>query len=214
VRGVTDAHAKSAYHSSHDDGLKQNKQPDRWTMTKTVMITKMAAAIVLASVAAGLAGSPAQAGWGENGQYGNAPQARPGWGGYGGNGQRPVVVVPGPRPMPPQVVIYPRPAPPPVYVPPQVVVRPVQVPVVVNRPVYVPTPQVVEKTVIVQRPAVVAAPVVAAAPAPVVNNNCNCLVKEYPQAGVVVFRDICTKESATYTNLPQQTSQAVLPPTQ
>ena len=58
------------------------------------------------------------------------------------------------------------------------------------------------------------APVVAAAPAPVVNNNCNCLVKEYPQAGVVVFRDICTKESATYTNLPQQTSQAVLPPTQ
>jgi len=33
-------------------------------MTKTVMITKMAAAIVLASVAAGLAGSPAQAGWG------------------------------------------------------------------------------------------------------------------------------------------------------
>lgn len=54
----------------------------------------------------------------------------------------------------------------------------------------------------------------AAAPAPVVNNNCNCLVKEYPQAGVVVFRDICTKESATYTNLPQQTSQAVLPPTQ
>ncbi|MDH2398484.1 hypothetical protein QCM77_00540 [Bradyrhizobium sp. SSUT18] len=104
------------------------------------MITKMAAAIVLASVAAGLAGSPAQAGWGENGQYGNAPQAKPGWGGYG-NGQRPVVVVPGPRPMPPQVVV-----------------RPVPVPVVVNRPVYVPTPQVVEKTVIVQRPAAVATP--------------------------------------------------------
>ncbi|MCK1387334.1 hypothetical protein [Bradyrhizobium sp. 21] len=196
-------------------------------MTKTVMITKMAAAIVLASVAAGLAGSPAQAGWGENGQYGNAPQAHPqfgphfggyggngGNGGYGGNGQRPMYV-PGPRPMPPQVVIYPRPAPP-VYIPPQVVVRPVQYPVVVNRPVYVPTQQVVEKTVVVQRPATVVAatPVAAAAPAPVVNNNCSCLVKEYPQAGVVVFRDICTKESATYTNLPQQTSQAVLPPTQ
>jgi hypothetical protein len=220
VRGVTDARAATAYHSSHDDGFKQNKQPDRWTMTKAVMITKMAAAIVLASVAAGLAGSPAQAGWGENGQYGNAPQAHPQFGphfgGYGGNGgQRPVVVVPGPRPMPPQVVIYPRPAPP-VYVPPQVVIRPVQVPVVVNRPVYIPTPQVVEKTVVVQRPSTVVAatPVVAAAPAPVVNNTCNCLVKEYPQAGVVVFRDICTKESATYTNLPQQTSQAVLPPTQ
>jgi len=218
VRGVTDARARSAYHSSHDDGLEQNKQPDRWTMTKTLMITKMAAAIVLASVAAGVASSSAQAGWGENGQYGNAPQARPQFGphfnGYGGNGgQRPVVVVPGPRPMP-QVNVYPRPAPP-VYIPPQVVVRPVQYPVVVNRPVYIPTPQVVEKTVVVQRPAtVVAAPAVAAAPAPVVNNNCNCLVKEYPQAGVVVFRDICTKESATYTNLPQQTSQAVLPPTQ
>jgi len=187
-------------------------------MTKTLMITKMAAAIVLASVAAGVASSSAQAGWGENGQYGNAPQAHPQFGphfnGYGGNGgQRPVVVVPGPRPMP-QVNVYPRPAPP-VYIPPQVVVRPVQYPVVVNRPVYIPTPQVVEKTVVVQRPAtVVAAPAVAAAPAPVVNNNCNCLVKEYPQAGVVVFRDICTKESATYTNLPQQTTQAVLPPTQ
>jgi hypothetical protein len=187
-------------------------------MTKTVTITKMATAMVLASVAAGLMTNSAQAGWGENGQYGNAPQAHPQFGphfsGYGGNGgQRPVVLVPGPRPMPPQVVIYPRPAPP-VYVPPQVVVRPVQYPVVVNRPVYVPTPQVVEKTVVVQRPAVVATPVAAAAPAPVVNNNCNCLVKEYPQAGVVVFRDICTKESATYSNLPQQTSQAVLPPTQ
>nr|AWM03228.1 hypothetical protein CIT40_26420 [Bradyrhizobium amphicarpaeae] len=91
-------------------------------------------------------------------------------------------------------------------------------PVVVNRPVYIPTAPVVKERVVVQQPATVVAstpaPVVAAAPAPVVNNNCNCLVKEYPQAGVVVFRDICTKESATYTNLPQQTSQAVLPPTQ
>lgn len=177
-------------------------------MTKTAMITKLAAAMVLASVAAGVASSPAKAGWGPNGQYGNAqqPQAKPGWGGYGGNGgQRPVVVVPNPRPMPPQVVVYPRPMPPPV------IVRPVPVPVVVTRPVYVPT-----KTVVVERPApVVTAPApVAAAPAPVVNNNCNCLVKEYPSAGVVVFRDICTKESATYSNLPQQTSQAVLPPTQ
>jgi hypothetical protein len=81
----------------------------------------------------------------------------------------------------------------------------------VNRPVYVPTAPVRE-TVVVQRPATVVAstpaPVVAADPAPVVNTNCNCLVKEYPQAGVVVFRDICTKESATYSNLPQQTSQA------
>jgi len=179
-------------------------------MTKTAMITKLAAAMVLASVAAGVAMSPAQAGWGPNGQYGNAQaQAKPGWGGYGGNGQRPVVVVPGPRPVQPQVVVYPRPVPPPV------IVRPVPVPVVVNKPVYVPGP-VVEKTVVVQRPAVVStpAPVVAAAPAPVANNNCNCLVKEYPSAGVVVFRDICTRESATYTNLPQQTSQAVLPPTQ
>lgn len=90
-------------------------------MTKTVIITKMAAAIVLASVAAGLAGSPAQAGWGTG--RGGCPRS-------GGQQQL------------------------------------------------------------------------------------HCLVKEYPQAGVVVFRDICTKESATYTNLPQQTSQAVLPPTQ
>lgn len=190
-------------------------------MTKTAMITKMAAAMVLASVAAGVTSNAAQAGWGSNGQYGNAPQANnapigPHFGGYGGNGgQRPVVVVPGPRPMQPQVVVYPRPAPP-VYVPSPVVVRPV--PVVVNRPVYIPTAPVVKETVVVQRPATVVAstpaPVVAAAPAPVVNNNCNCLVKEYPQAGVVVFRDICTKESATYSNLPQQTSQAVLPPTQ
>jgi hypothetical protein len=187
-------------------------------MTKTMMITKMAAAMVLASVAACVASGSAQAGWGQNGMYGNAPQGHPGFGGYGGNGgQRPVVVVPGPRPMPPQVVVYPRPVPPP-YVPPQVVIRPVPVPVVVNRPVYVPTAPVVRETVVVQRPATVVAstpaPVVAAAPAPVVNTNCNCLVKEYPQAGVVVFRDICTKESATYSNLPQQTSQAVLPPTQ
>ncbi|PDT83971.1 hypothetical protein CO669_32850 [Bradyrhizobium sp. Y36] len=185
-------------------------------MTKTAMITKMAAAIVLMSVAAGVTSNAAQAGWGPDGQYGNATQARPQigphFGGYGGNGgQRPVVVVPGPRPVQPQVVVYPRPVPPPVYVPPQVVVRPV--PVVVNRPVYVPTP-VVKETVVVQRPATVVASTPAPAPAPVVNNNCNCLVKEYPQAGVVVFRDICTKESATYTNLPQQTSQAVLPPTQ
>ncbi|WBL77424.1 hypothetical protein I3J27_31090 [Bradyrhizobium xenonodulans] len=190
-------------------------------MTKIAMITKTAAAMVLASVAAGVMSNSAQAGWGTNGQYGNAPQARPQigphFGGYGGNGgQPPAVLVPGPRPMQPQVVVYPRPAPPPVYVPPPVVVRPV--PVVVNRPVYIPTAPVVKETVVVQRPATVVAstpaPVVAAAPAPVVNNNCNCLVKEYPQAGVVVFRDICTKESATYTNLPQQTSQAVLPPTQ
>jgi len=190
-------------------------------MTKTAMITKAAAAMVLMSVAAGVTSNAAQAGWGPNGQYGNAsptrPQIGPHFGGYGGNGgQRPVVVVPGPRPVQPQVVVYPRPAPPPVYVPSPVVVRPV--PVVVNRPVYIPTAPVVKETVVVQRPATVVAstpaPAVAAAPAPVVNNNCNCLVKEYPQAGVVVFRDICTKESATYTNLPQQTSQAVLPPTQ
>ncbi|QOZ43926.1 hypothetical protein XH89_10835 [Bradyrhizobium sp. CCBAU 53340] len=102
-------------------------------------------------------------------------------------------------------MVYPRP------VPPQVIVRPVPVPVVVTKPVYVPTPPVVEKTVVVQRPVVAAPP---ATSAPVVNNNCNCLVKEYPQPGVIVFRDICTKESATYSNLPQQTSQAVLPPTQ
>ena len=184
-------------------------------MTKTAMIAKTAAAMVLMSVVAGVTSNTAQAGWGTNGQYGNAPQNRPQvgphFGGYGGNGgQRPVVVVPGPRPMQPQVVVYPRPAPPPVYVPPQVVVRPV--PVVVNRPVYVPTTRVVKETVVVQRPAAVVA--ATPAPAPVVNNNCNCLVKEYPQAGVVVFKDICTKESATYTNLPQQTSEAVLPPTQ
>ncbi|MBW7969364.1 hypothetical protein [Bradyrhizobium sp. BR 10289] len=192
-------------------------------MTKTAMITKMAAAMVLASVAAGITSNSAQAGWGSEGQYGNAPQGRPQigphFGGYGGNGGvRPAILVPAPRPMPPQVAVYPRPAPPPVYVPPQVVVRPVPVPVVVNKPVYVPTAPVVKETVVVQRPATVVAstpaPVVAAAPAPVVNNNCNCLVKEYPQAGVVVFRDICTKESATYSNLPQQTSQVVLPPTQ
>lgn len=184
-------------------------------MTKMMMITKMAAAIVLASAAA-LACSPAQAGWGTNGQYGNTPQAQPQFGphfgGYGGTGgQRPAILIPGPRPMPPQVVVYPRPATP-VYVPPQVVVRPVPVPVVVNRPMYVPTAPVVKETVVVQRPATVVA--ATPAPAPVVNNNCNCLVKEYPQVGVVVFRDICTKESATYSNLPQQTSQAVLPPTQ
>jgi hypothetical protein len=148
--------------------------------------------------------------------YGNAPQPRPGFSGYGGNAQsnvvRPNVVYPAPRPMPPQIpvqqVIYPRPAPPPVYIP---------TPVVVRQPVYVPTPApVVRETVYVQRPVtttvVAAAPARVVTPAPVVNNTCNCLVKEYPQAGVVVFRDVCTKESATYTNLPQQT--AVLPPTQ
>ncbi|MDN5004616.1 hypothetical protein QY048_27580 [Bradyrhizobium sp. WYCCWR 12677] len=48
-----------------------NKQK-RWTTTKTAVITKMAAAIALTGVAAALAGSPAQAGWGPNGQYCNA----------------------------------------------------------------------------------------------------------------------------------------------
>jgi hypothetical protein len=174
------------------------------TMTTTGSMTKMAAAIGLAALAAAFAGSPAQAGWGQNGMYGNAPQARPGLGGYGGHPMRPGWVRPYERPVNNVVTVYPRPAPP-VYVP---------SPVVVRQPVYVPTPApVVKETVYVQRPApavVVStpAPVVAA---PVVNNTCNCLVKEYPQPGVVVFKDICTKETATYTNLPQQTT-AVLPP--
>lgn len=220
-------------------------------MNKTVTNMKMTAAIALLTMTLGC--SAAHAGWGQNGQYGNAPQTQPGSGGYGGNGSagRPNVVVnpapaqrpaigphfgtpaaqpapqvnvvyprPVPRPAPQVNVVYPAPAPRPVYVPTPVVVRqPVAVPVVVRQPVYVPTAPVVKETVYVKQPtttvvATTPAPVVAATPAPVVNNNCNCLVKEYPQAGVVVFRDICTKESATYSNLPQQTSEAVLPPTQ
>ncbi|MCK1387671.1 hypothetical protein [Bradyrhizobium sp. 21] len=207
-------------------------------------MTKIATAIALASLAATFAGSTAQAGWGPNGMYGNAPQGnvpqsnapqpRPGFGGYGGNGStsvvRPNVVNPAQRPawIPPTQQpsqaqqVYPRPAPPPVYIPTaqQVYPRPapppvyIPTPVVVRQPVYVPTPPVVKETVYVQRPAtttvVAAAPAQVVTPAPVVSNTCNCLVKEYPQAGVVVFRDVCTKESATYSNLPQQT--AVLPP--
>jgi hypothetical protein len=205
-------------------------------MTTKATITKIASAIAFASLAATFAGSPAHAGWGSNGQYGNAPQSgigphfggnggvsRPGYGGTPRPGYGPAVRpawVPGqghvtgqiyPRPMPPVVyprpvsVIYPRPAPP-IYVP---------TPVVVKQPVYVPTPVVVKQPVYIRpAPVVVAsapAPVVAA---PVVNNTCNCLVKEYPQAGVVVFKDICTKETATYSNLPVQTSEVVPAPVQ
>jgi hypothetical protein len=204
-------------------------------------ITRIAAAAVFASLAVTFAGGSAQAGWGQNGMYGNAPQAQPGNAGYGGSGNagRPFVVNPGQRPAwvpvrPNQVENYPRPMPqqnypqqnyprpaPPIYVPTPVVMKqPVYVPsppVVVRQPVYVSTPAVARETVYVQRPA--APVVVASTPAPVVqtpvvNNTCNCLVKEYPQPGVVVFRDTCTKETASYSNLPQQTTAVVPPPVQ
>jgi hypothetical protein len=201
-------------------------------------ITMNVTAVAFASLALMFAAGSAQAGWGQNGMYGNAPQPKPGVSGYGGNGPviagRPPIMNPGQRPVwtpsgphPTNVQIYPRPAPP-VYVPTPVVVRPpvyVPTPVVVRQPVYVPAPVVVRQPVYVAPPVretvyVRPAPVVAAStpapvtPAPVVNNNCNCLVKEYPQAGVVVFKDICTKESATYSNLPQQTTEVVPTPSQ
>jgi hypothetical protein len=102
--------------------------------------TKMAAAIVLASCAAGVASSSAA---GTGSMATRRRPVGPHFGGYDGNGGQRPVVYPGPRPVP-QVIVYPQPAPP-AYIPPQVV----------NRPLYVPTPQVVEKTAVVQRPATV-----------------------------------------------------------
>lgn len=49
-------------------------------------------------------------------------------------------------------------------------------------------PVVVSKTVVAKQ----------VAPAPAAN-LCNCLTKEYTKEGVVVFKDVCTKEMATTT---------------
>jgi len=61
---------------------------------------------------------------------------------------------------------------------------------------------------IVDRPYV--RPVALVSPA---RNTCNCLTKEYTPEGVVVFKDLCTKEmaSAPVDGAPAQSSEAERP---
>jgi hypothetical protein len=48
---------------------------------------------------------------------------------------------------------------------------------------------------------------------PVVEGTCNCLTKEYTPEGVVVFKDLCTKEmaSAPVDGLPEKESEVQSP---
>lgn len=101
-----------------------------------------------------------------------------------------------PKPLPPKV--------PPKFDPPKIIVHPHYIP----KPVYVA----------VERPVYVKG--VAAAPAP---GPCTCLTKEYTLKGEIVFRDLCTQETASaliapppapaaeQTPAPQQSSEAQSP---
>ena len=83
-------------------------------------------------------------------------------------------------------------------------IKPVKPPHIhAHGPHFIPVPVPVQTAYAVERP------VTVVSQRPVTRNTCNCLTKDYTPDGIVIFKDLCTKETAS-APLPGSPAAAAL----